>query len=178
MWIRRSHVLAPLASLTSNKTKWSWGPQQQIAFDAAKKAIAREAMLAHPDFSKTFIIHTDASHCQLGAVISQDGKPVAFCSQKLNPAQTRHTTTERELLSVVETFLKECRNILLGQQTEVFTDHKNLVYETFNTERVMRWHLIIEEHGPKLTYIKGENNIVADALSRMRLTEKDFSAEA
>ena len=67
---------------------------------------------------------------------------------------------------------------LLGQQIEVFTDHKNLVYKTFNTERVMRWRLIIEEYGPKLTYIKGASNIVADALSRMRLTEKDFSAEA
>ena len=61
---------------------------------------------------------------------------------------------------------------------EVFTDHKNLVHKTFNTERVMRWRLIIEECGPKLTHIKGENNIVADALSRMRLTEKDFSEEA
>ena len=61
MWIRRSHVLAPLASLTSNKTKWSWGPQQQVAFETAKKVIAREVMLAYPDFSKPFIIHTDAS---------------------------------------------------------------------------------------------------------------------
>ena len=102
---------------------------------------------------------------------------MAFYGRKLNPAQTRHATTERELLSTVET-LKEHRNILLGQQMEVFTDHKNLVYKTFNTERVMRWRLIIEECGPKLTYIKGENNIVADALSRMRLTENDFSEEA
>ena len=135
-------------------------------------------MLAHPNFSEPFVIHADASHCQLGAVISQDGKPVAFYSRKLNPAQTRCTTTERELLSIVET-LKEYRNILLGQQIEVFTDHKNLVYKTFNTERVMRWRLImIEEFGPKLTYIKGASNVVADALSRMRLSESDFSQEA
>ena len=177
MWIRRSHVLAPLASLTSTKTKWSWGPQQEVAFQTAKKIIAREVMLAYPDFSKPFEIHTDASHYQLGAVISQNGKPIAFYSRKLNPAQTRYTTTERELLSIVET-LKEYRNILLGHEIEVFTDHKNLVYKTFNTERVMRWRLIIEEFGPKLTYIKGTSNVVADALSRMRLSEKDFSQEA
>jgi RNase H-like domain found in reverse transcriptase/Integrase zinc binding domain len=121
-------------------------------------------------------VHTDASHYQLGAVISQEGKPIAFYSRKLNPAQTRYTTTERELLSIVKT-LKEYRNILLGQQIEVFTDHKNLVYKTFNTERIMRWWLIIKEFGPKLTYIKGASNIVADALSRMRLTKTDFGPE-
>ena len=134
-------------------------------------------MLAYPNFSEPFVIHTDDSHCQLGAVMSQDVKPVAFRSQKLNPAQTRHTAAERELLSMVET-LKECCNTLMGQQMEVFTDHKNLVYKTFNTERVMQWRLIIEEYGPKLTYITGESNVVADALSRMRLSEKDFSQEA
>ena len=177
MWIRRSHVLAPLAALTSKTTKWEWGPKQQAAFDMAKKVIARHVILAYPDFTKPFQIHTDASHYQLGAVISQDGKPIAFYSRKLNPAQTRYTTTERELLSIVET-LKEYRNILMGHEIEVFTDHKNLVYKNFNTERVMRWRLLIEEFGPKLTYIKGENNIVADALSRLRLKEVDFSLEA
>ena len=177
MWVRRSHVLAPLASLTSKTTKWNWGPQQQKAFAAAKKIIAREVLLAYPDFSKKFTIHTDASHYQLGAVISQDGKPIAFYSRKLNPAQTRYTTTERELLSIVET-LKEYRNILLGHKIEVFTDHKNLVYKHFNTERVMRWRLLIEEFGPELIYIKGANNIIADALSRMAMTEEDFSMEA
>jgi hypothetical protein len=61
---------------------------------------------------------------QLGACISQEEKPIAFYSRKLNPAQTRYTTTERELLSIVET-LKEFRNILLGQQIIVHTDHEN-----------------------------------------------------
>ena len=177
MWIKRSHVLAPLAGLTSTNSKWIWGPKQDAAFTMAKKIIAKEVMLAYPDFNNPFVIHTDASHYQLGAVISQDGKPIAFYSRKLNPAQTRYTTTERELLSIVET-LKEYRNILLGQQIKVFTDHKNLVYKTFNAERVMRWRLIIEEFGPKLTHTKGSHNAAVDALSRMRLTEEDFSQEA
>ena len=74
--------------------------------------------------------------------------------------------TEKELLSIVAT-LKEFRNILLGQQLIVHTDHKNLTCKNFNTERVMRWRLVLEEFGPELHYIKGENNIVADALSRL-----------
>ena len=82
----------------------------------------------------------------------------------MNSAQHNYTTTEKELLSIVET-LKEFRNILLGYQITVYTDHKNLTYKHFNTERVMRWRLILEEFGPELKYIKGENNVVSDALS-------------
>ena len=170
MWVRRSHILAPLARLTSKTVKWQWGDTERKAFNNMKKIICREVMLAFPDFSKPFVIHTDASHTQLGAVISQDDKPIAFYSRKLNDAQTRYTTTERELLSIVET-LKEFRNILLGYPIVVYTDHKNLTCANFNTERVMRWRLILEEYGPELRYIKGEKNIVADALSRLALDE-------
>ena len=67
---------------------------------------------------------------------------------------------------MVET-LREFRNILLGHQITVYTDHRNLTYKFFNTERVMRWRLILEELGLELIYIKGENNVVADALSRL-----------
>jgi len=86
-------------------------------------------------------------------------------------------TAERELLSTVET-LKECRNMLLRQQIKAFTDHKNPVCEHFNTERVVRWRLLSEEFGPKLTCLKGTNNVVADALSEPETTEEEFSAEA
>ena len=174
MWIRRSHVLAPLASLTSKETPWRWGDEHQKAFDTMKRIISKETLLAYPDFSKPFIIHTDASHTQLGAVISQDGKPIAFYSRKLKPEQTRYTTTERELLSIVET-LKEFRNILLGHRIIIHTDHKNLTCKNFNTERVMRWRLILEEFGPELHYIKGENNIVADALSRLDMVKEPIT---
>jgi RNase H-like domain found in reverse transcriptase len=63
----------------------------------------------------------------------------------------------------VET-LKEFRNILLGQKIVVYTDHKNLTCKNFNTERVMRWRLILKEYGPELRYIKGESNVVARCL--------------
>jgi hypothetical protein len=95
----------------------------------------------------------------------------------LNPAQTQYTTTEKELLSIVEV-LKEFRNILLGQQIRVHTDHKNLTYKTFNSDRVMRWRLYIEEYSPDLQYIKGEKNVVADALSRLDMVEKPSLNEA
>ena len=149
MWKHRSDILTPLSSMTSKQAKWNWDRKCQQAFDSIKKIVSRETLLSYPNFNKPFEIHTDASKLQLGAVISQEGKPIAFYSRKLNPAQVNYTTTERELLSIVET-LKEFRNILLGQSIKVYTDHKNLTYKTFNTERVMRWRLILEEYGPEL----------------------------
>ena len=171
IWPQRSHLLTPLTALTSAKVKWKWIDEHQKAFDEMKRIITRETLLAYPNFNKPFDIHTDASLLQLGACISQDGRPIAFYSRKLNPAQTRYTTTERELLSIVEV-LKEFRNILLGQQIRVHTDHENLTYKTFNSDRVMRWRLYIEEYSPDLQYIKGEKNVVADALSRLDMEEE------
>ena len=115
-------------------------------------------------------IHTDASDKQLGAVIAQEGKPIVFYSRRLTSVQEKYTVTERELLAIVET-LKEFRSILLGQKIAVHTDHQNLTYKNFNTDRVMRWRLILEEYGPDLRYIQGEKNVVADALSRLEMTE-------
>ena len=88
----------------------------------------------------------------------------------MNSAQQKYTTTEKELLSIVAT-LKEFRNILLGHQITVYTDHKNLTYNFFNKERIMSWRLILEDFGPELKYIKGENNVVADALSCLEMSD-------
>ena len=62
--------------------------------------IGREVLLDYLDFNAPFEINNDASKLQIGAVISQKGKPVAFYSQKMNTAQHNYTTTEKELLSI------------------------------------------------------------------------------
>jgi hypothetical protein len=77
----------------------------------------------------------------------------------------------------VETF-KEFRNILLGQDIKVHTDLENLTYKHFNSDRVMRWLLFIEEYAPNLQYIKGVHNVVADALSRLPFTDDGYVEEA
>jgi hypothetical protein len=167
MWKQRSHALAPLTSLTSANVPWKWGEEQSEACAEAKKILSKEAPSAYPAFfDKPFIIHTDAIHRQLGAVISQDNHPIAFCSRKLNDAQTCYATTERELLSVVET-LKEFRMILFGHKIVVWTDHKNLIHNELKSERVLRWRLLMEEHGPKTHCVKGPESTAADALSRL-----------
>ena len=70
--------------------------------------VCQETHFNYPDWSKPFDIHTDASDYQLGAVISQNKKPIAFFSRKLNSAQRNYTTTEKELLSIVECVKEFC----------------------------------------------------------------------
>jgi transposase InsO family protein len=166
MWRRRSHLLAPLTALVGKDTKFQWTSEHQQAFEKVKTVISRETLLAYPDFNSDFHIFTDASDFQLGSVIMQNNRPLAFYSRKLNPAQRRYTTGEQELLSIVET-LKEFRNILLGQKLIVHTDHKNLLYQKMATDRVIRWRLLIEEYGATFEHVSGTKNIVADALSRL-----------
>ena len=161
-----TYALSPLTKLTSKEAKWQWTDIEQKAFDTMKRIVGQVIQLTYLNFNKVFKIHTNASHTQLGAGISQNRKPVIFYSRKLNPVQMHYNPMERELLAIVET-PKEFKNIFLGQHIRVYTDHKNLTYKTFNTKCVMRWWLIIEEFNPELHYIKGEHNIVADALSRL-----------
>ena len=73
----------------------------------------------------------------------------------MNSAQQNYTTTEKELVSILA-YIKEFRNILLGNHITVYTEHKNVALKYFNTECVMRWHLILEEFIPEIKYIKGE----------------------
>ena len=87
MWQKRSELLAPLTALTSKNVKYDWKDEHQKCFDAIKRVIGREVLLACPDFNAPFEIHTDASKLQISAVISQKGKPIAFYSRKMNSAQ-------------------------------------------------------------------------------------------
>jgi hypothetical protein len=181
MWFRRSEILAPLTSLTSSKVKFEWHSSHQQVFDKIKKVIGTEVLLCYPDFNKpcSFHLYTDASDHQLGAVIMQDKKPIAFYSRKLNTAQKRYTTTERELLSAIET-CKEYKNILLGYPIIVFTDHKNNTFIGLKaSDRVLRWLLLLEEYGVTFEYLPGKKNvdIAADALFRLDIDSLKIQEE-
>jgi hypothetical protein len=162
-------MLAPLTDLvgecgetkttTMNKTKkkpWQWDPIHQQAFDNVKAAIAKETVLAYLDFLKPFEIYTDASSMQLGAVITQDNRPIAFVSRKLSKMQLKYSVTEIELLAIVET-LKEFKGMLWGQGIKVYTDHKNLTRDALGltSDRMYHQQLLLEEYAPKIIYIKG-----------------------
>ena len=148
MWRKGSQLMSPLTGLVSENVKWEWGECQQKAFEELKRVISKETLLAFPDFNKEFHVYTDASNYQLGAVIMQDNRPIAFYSRKLNRAQRNYTTGEQELLSIVET-LKEFRNILFGQKLVVHTDHQNILYGKLCNDRITHWRLLLEEYSPE-----------------------------
>ena len=87
MWQKLSEFLAPLTALTSENVKYDWKEKHQKCFDDIKSVIGNEVLLAYPDFNAPFEIHTDDYRLQIGAVISQKGKPIAFHAQKMNSAQ-------------------------------------------------------------------------------------------
>ena len=128
--------------------------------------IGHEVFLDHPDFDALFETHTGSSKLHISVVISQRVNLVIFYSQKMNSAKQNYTTTEKELILKFVS-LKEFRNIQLGHQITVYTDHKNLTHKKINTESIMRWRLILKEFGPELKYIKFQNNVVANALSHL-----------
>jgi hypothetical protein len=168
LWARRSDMLAPLTSLVeecgqTNITKakwtknvpWHWDEVYQRAFNHLKATIAKDVVLAYPDYSKVFETYTDASSKQLGVLITQDNRPIVFFSRKLSNAQCKYSVTKIELLAIVK-ILKEFKGMLLGQNINVFTDHANLMRDALGLtlDRVYQWRLLLEKYKPKIVYIK------------------------
>ena len=174
-------MLAPLSDLVGEcghtkvtkknntiKKHWYWDKSHQEAFNKIKEIMARDVILAYPDYLLPFDIYTDASQRQLGAVIVQNNRPVVLFSRKLSVTQQKYSVAELELLSIVEC-LKEFKGMLWGQIIKVYTDHKNLMQNALGltSDRVYQWRLLLEEYGPEIIYIKGVDNTVADTLSRL-----------
>eukprot|EP00043_Microstomoeca_roanoka_P019474 m.219569 g.219569 ORF g.219569 m.219569 type:complete len:1192 (-) comp17002_c0_seq5:791-4366(-) len=168
---RFAHIAQPLTELLRGKpTSIAWGDPQQRAFDTLKRAICSQPVLSLPDMQKPFVLHTDASELCGGAVLSQEGHPIAFLSQRLQGAQLNYDVREKELLALV-TALQKWRHYLLDAEVIAFTDHQSLRYLQSKADlgrRLARWLDVISEFkGLTIKYKPGKDNIVADALSRV-----------
>jgi len=176
-WYRRfvpnfSAVAAPITKLTGKKTKWSWGEEQEEAFQRLKEALTSAPVLACPDFTRRFVLQTDASSYGLGAVLTQhqeDGERViAYASRTLNNAERNYSATELECLAVVWG-IRKMRGYLEGYAFTVVTDHQSLRWLQKLEEpsgRLGRWLFELQQYDFEVRYRKGSLNRVADALSR------------
>lgn len=165
---RYGELAQPLTDLLRKGVVFKWCQAQEQAYQELKKRISTAPVLALPDPKKGFVLTTDASDKGLGAVLTQDGRPIAYFSKRLNPAQSRYTTGEKELMAII-TALDHFRHLVDGQRTVVETDHKNLVSALSRSKlnsRSIRAIAYLQQYDVVLRYIDGKSNQVADHLSR------------
>ena len=144
MAAKEPRTAPPLNALASPKKPWKLTNKEcQGVFEEMKRVVSHETLLTFPDFNEEFHVYTDVSDYQLGAVIMQKGKTLAFYSRTLNSAQKSYTTGEQELLSIVE-MLKEFRTLLFRQKIVIHIDHKNILYGNLSNDRIIRWQSLLE----------------------------------
>ena len=171
-FVRRfSGIAGPLTELTKQSTTWTWGPEQQSAFEQLKAAITSAPVLAYPDATLPYDIHTDASGFATGAVLQQDhGKgmqPIAFYSYRMNSAERNYPVHEQEMLAIVMA-LRAWRCYVEGTPFTVNSDHhtlQRLQSQPILSRRQARWMVELAKYDTKIKYVPGDKNR-ADALSR------------
>ena len=172
-----SKIAKPMTELLRKNTPFEWSQRIDEAFITFKDLLTSEQLLQYPDFTKPFVLTTDASNEALGAILSQGpiGRdlPIAYASRTLINAERNYSTTEKELLAIVWG-CKQFRQYLYGRKFTIVTDHKPLTW-VFNVKdpssRLLRWRLKLEEYDYDVVYKPGARNTNTDALSRINVTE-------
>lgn len=172
-----AEITYPLNQLTRKGIQFEWTTECNNAFLQLKDALINPPILQYPDFSKTFILSTDASNIACGAVLSQehDGSelPIAFASKKFTKGESNKSTIEKELAAIhwAITYFKP---YLYGRKFIVKSDHRPLVY-LFSmknpTSKLTRIRLELQDYDFQIIYIKGVHNTGPDALSRVDIEE-------
>ncbi len=163
-----------------------WTAAHTAEFEDIRDAIIHAVRLYVPDHTRTFYLRTDASVEGLGAYLYQladDGvthQPVYFWSRRLNAIERDRNTTEREAMALVEGVQRMSKAYLVpGKQFVVETDHKNLTWMPASVNpRVQRWNAILAGFDFIIQYVKGEENVHADAMSRVALPPMAAAAGA
>jgi transposase InsO family protein len=174
-----SEIASPLSALTGN-VEFKWGEAEQQAFEALKHALTNAPILAPPDYTRPFVVTTDASKYAVGAVLSQgegsEMRVVAYESRKMIDAETRYEIHDKELLAVIHA-LKKWDFHLRGRRFRIVTDNwatKYIQTKPHLNHRQMNWMSILQSFDFDIVHRPGKENIVADALSR----RPDYSISA
>lgn len=172
---KMAEIVLPLTELTKTKGKViAWNNHAEDAFQRVKTALAEATMLVHPSSTAPTALTTDASDGAIGAELAQrqeDGqwKPIAFFSRRLTAAERKYAALDKELTGVYSA-IKHFRWFVEGRDFTVYTDHRPLTtILTSGSEqppRRTRQLAYVSEFTTDLRYVKGEQNVVADLLSR------------
>ncbi len=163
-----STIAAPLNELTKKGVHFSWGKVQEHAFNVLKDKLTHAPLLQLPDFNKTFELECDASGIGLGGVLLQEGKPVAYFSEKLSGSVLNYSTYDKELYALVRT-LETWQHYLWPKEFVIHSDHESLKHIRSQgklNRRHAKWVEFIESFPYVIKHKKGKENIIADALSR------------
>lgn len=168
---RMSVLTAPLRTLLRKDIAWVWTEKEQCSFNELRQALVTAPVLAYFDPKKPVTLSVDASHMGVGAVLIQDGRPIAFSSRSLSDAQTRYAQIEKEALAIVHG-CEKFHDYIFGQsEVTVETDHRPLV-PIFSKPlhqcplRLQRMRLTLQRYAINLLYKPGKELFLADALSR------------
>ena len=121
MWLRRSYILDPLTQAANGPKfrKIIRNDAPGDSFRELKCMVYAENLLSYPYWTIPFIVHTDASDKQLGAVVSKNNKPIAFLSRIISNPQHNYTMTVKELCVIVK-FLNQFHRIIFGYEINIF----------------------------------------------------------
>ena len=157
-----------MTRLTRKEVKFEWDDRCEEAFQELKMRLTSAPILIVPDRGQGYTVYCDASRAELGCVLMQSGRVVAYGSRQLKNHEQNYPTHDMELAAVVFA-LKIWRHYLYGEEFEVYSDHKSLKYIFIQRDlnmRQRRWMEFLEDYDFTLHYHPGKANVVADALSR------------
>ena len=172
-----SIITAPLRSLLKSDVHFSWGPEQSAAMATVKQVLSTAPVLSYFDPSLRSTIQADASQHGLGACLLQRGKPIAYASRSLLPAECNYAQIEKELLAIVFACQK-FHQYIYGFNTTIQSDHKpleSIMQKSLHkaSPRLQRMLLKLQKYDLTVTYVKGKELHVADTLSRAYLTTSE-----
>lgn len=168
-FIRQFGILCrPLTNLLKKNGQFIWTPTVQEAFLAVKQALIQAPVLALPDFNKDFVLETDACATGVGAVLMQQGHPLAFLSKALGPRNQTLSIYDKECLAILLA-IDKWKAYLQHRQFTIHTDQRSLIHlgeHKFNTQIQQKAFFKLMGLQYKIVYKKGITNKAADALSR------------
>ncbi|KAJ0940339.1 putative nucleotidyltransferase, Ribonuclease H [Helianthus annuus] len=161
-------IAGPLTDLL-RRDAFNWNDTTLAAFTHLKELLSSTPILRLPDFSKPFVLETDASGIGIGAVLSQDKHPLAYFSKKLCPRMQQASTYHREMYAITQAIAK-WRQYLLGHKFTIITDQqslKRLQDQVIQTPEQQKWLGKLLGFDFDIMYRPGSQNSAADALSRV-----------